>query len=582
MIKLAKYLKPYRVKAIIAPIFKLIEAIFELIVPIVMKMIIDKGITENLGIDYILKMGGILVLLSVVGLCSSLVCQTLASIVSQGYGTIVRNELFKHIQTFSHKEIDKFGSATLITRITNDVNQIQTGVAMLIRLVVRAPFLVIGATIMACTIHLKISLIFVCTALLLSIVIYFIMSRSVPYFKNVQNQLDVATTITSENLSGTRVIRAFSRQNTEEKRFNEACTSLNKASVNVGKISALLNPITYMIVNIAIVFILWFGGNEVVFNTTLTKGDIVALVNYMTQILLALLVLANLVVIFTKASASGYRINEIFDTKPSLSMGKDDIKENNEAVITFKNVSFSYNDNKLLDNKLALENINFEIYKGQTIGIIGATGSGKSTLVQLLSHLYDVTKGEILLYGKNIKEINNDELRNYIGIVPQKTVLFQGTIEENLRWRKEDATDEELWQALEIAQAKEFVQKYEKGLKEEVVAGGKNFSGGQKQRLTIARALVGNPHILIMDDSASALDFVTDAALRKAIKNDLSDMIVIIVSQRTSSIKNCDLILCLDDGKLVGKGTHQELLQSSEIYHKIYQSQFKEEGVNNE
>ncbi len=578
MFKLAKYLKPYRTKAIIGPIFKLIEAIFELIVPIVMKMIIDEGIDGGKGQGYILKMGGVLVLLSVVGLCSSLVCQTLASIVSQGYGTIVRNELFKHIESFTHREMDQFGSATLITRITNDVNQLQVAVAMLIRLVVRAPFLVIGATIMAATIHLKLSIIFLLTAIVLSIVIYFIMSRSVPYYKKVQQELDTATTITRENLTGTRVIRAFSRQNKEESRFNEACSSLNKASIQVGKISSLLNPFTYMIVNIGILCLLWFGGNQVANNQGLTKGDIVALVNYMSQILLALLVLANLVVIFTKASASAHRVNEIFDTVPSLIDGTEkELKENHQPIIEFKNVSFSYNKTKLV-----LEHINFKIERGQTIGIIGATGSGKSTLVELLSRFYDVSEGEILIYGKNVKEIQNEYLRQIIGIVPQKAVLFHGTIEENLRWRKIDATKEELWQALKIAQAEEFVRKNPLGLQEEIVAGGKNLSGGQKQRLTIARALVGNPKILILDDSSSALDFATDASLRKALKDSLRNITVIMVSQRATTLKNCDFIVCLDDGKVAGLGTHEELLKTSKVYQQIYQSQFKEEGQHHE
>lgn len=575
MLKLVHYLKNFRKQVILGPIFKLTEAVFELIVPLVMAQIIDKGIYGQ-NRSYIFKMGGVLLLLAVVGLCCALTCQYFAAKASQGVGTEIRHDLFKHINELSYTEIDTVGTPGLINRLTNDVNQLQLSVAMLIRLVVRAPFLVIGATVMASMLDLKLSLLFVAAAVFIAVSIYFVMSRSIPFYQKIQKQLDKVSLITRENLSGVRVIRAFSGQKKETERFNNAAQSISKTAITAGKISALLNPLTTVIVNVAIILILYFGGVHVN-SGTLTQGEITALVNYMTMILLALIVISNLVVIFTKAAASAKRVNEIFEIEPSVT---DEVSEEQPVCekddppkISFENVSFSYASSK----EYALNNINLEIYSGETIGIIGGTGSGKSTLVNLISRFYDASNGRILIDGVEIKRYPIKQLRKKIGIVPQKAVLFSGTLRDNMKWRDENATDIEIAHALKTAQAEEFVNKLSDGYDTVIHQGGQNLSGGQKQRLTIAKALVGEPEILILDDSASALDFATDAALRQALYREKNGMTVILVSQRTSTVKNADKIIVMDDGEIAGVGTHDELYENCSVYREICESQQSEE-----
>lgn len=570
MIKLFKtFLKDYKLQLIIGPLCKLLEAVFELIVPLVMAKIIDTGV-KNGDTDYIIRMGIVMVLLGVVGLCSALVCQYSASIASQGAGTKMRSALFAHINSLSHAELDKFGTPSLITRMTNDINQVQQAVAMLIRLVIRAPFLVIGAMVMAMLIDFKLSIIFIGAAVLIGVTLYLIMSRSIPFFTKIQKQLDKISLISRENLTGNRVIRAFSKQKSEQSRFDESTQQLAKTSVTVGRLSVLLNPLTYVIANLAIVLIVWFGAKGVNTGKLLT-GDIIALVNYMTQILLAMVVVANLVVLFTKASASAERINEVLDTVPTVQEKTDkniEIKaDNSTPIIEFKNVSFSYGGG---DDEL--ENLSFKIMSGQTVGIIGTTGSGKSTLINLIPRFYKTKSGEVLVDGVNVSDYSFSQLRSQIGIVPQNAVLFSGDVRSNLRWGNETATDEQMWKALEIAQAADFL-KQKNGLDTKVSQGGKNFSGGQRQRLTIARAVVRQPRILILDDSFSALDYATDAKLRNAIKQNSGDMTVIIVSQRCSTIMDSDLILFLDDGRLSGAGTHDKLLQTCPQYAEICKTQ---------
>ncbi len=577
MFKLAKkYLGDFKKELIVGPAAKLTEAIFELIVPLIMADIIDVGINGGAGKPYIYRMGGIMILMGALGLCCALVCQYLASRASQGVGTVVRNDLFRHISSLSHAELDRFGTPSLITRVTNDVNQVQSAVAMLIRLVVRAPFLVIGAAVMAMTIDLKLSLVFLAVMPLVAAVLYFIMFRSVPLYRVIQKKLDKISLITRESLSGARVIRAFSGEAAEEKRFREANDDFADTSMRVGRLSALLNPLTYAIMNLAIAAIVWFGGFRVD-SGALTQGQVIAFVNYMTQISLALVVVANLVVLFTKAAASSARINEVFETEPSIKDGSGAAVSAKAPVIEFKDVSFSYSEGG--DN--ALENITFSVRKGETVGIIGGTGSGKSTLVSLIPRFYDAEKGSVLINGADVKSYGLKELRQKIGFVPQKAMLFSGTIAENLRWGNENASGEQLQKAAETAQAKEFIDKMPDGFNTHINQGGRNLSGGQKQRLTIARALTGSPEILILDDSASALDFATDAALRKAIAKDTQNMTVLIVSQRATSIRHADKIIVLDDGEAAGIGTHAELLESCPVYREIVMSQESKGGESN-
>ena len=571
MLKLARYLKYYKLQVTIGPVFKLLEAVFELIVPLIMANIIDIGV-KNGDTNYIAKQGVLLVILGVTGLLSALICQYSASFASQGVGTILRRDLFHHINTLSHKEIDKIGTPSLITRMTSDINQIQLAVAMLIRLVIRAPFLVVGAMIMASTVSLKLSVIFFGAAVLIGLTLYIIMSKSVPFFKTIQKRLDRISLISRENLRGNRVIRAFARQDEEEERFSKAAQELTDASISAGRISVLLSPLTCIITNIAIALIIWFGGMNVNIGE-LSQGDIIALVNYMTQIMLAMVVVADLVVIFTRASASAQRINEILETKTSVTEEKAEKNPTaeNDNAIEFRNVSFSYGEGE------ALKNVTFSIKKGETLGIIGGTGSGKSTFVNLIPRFYDATKGQVLVNGIDVKKYGIETLREKIGVVAQKTVLFKGSLRKNMQWGKEKATDEEIIKALKIAQSWDFVSKLPGKLDFDVAQGGKNFSGGQRQRLTIARALVKQPDILILDDSFSALDFATDANLRKELKEQTRGMTVVIVSQRASTIRNADKIVVLDEGECVGIGTHQELYKNCSEYREICLSQLSAE-----
>ena len=579
MLKLVRFLKNYKVNVILGPIFKLTEAIFELIVPLVMAQIIDVGINKKGGSSYIWQMGVILVILGVCGLGFALICQYMASVASQGFGTEIRRELFSHINSLSHKEVDEFGTPSLITRLTSDINQLQVAVAMLIRLVVRAPFLVIGSTVMAFTIYFKAALIFVAVIPLVAVVMWLVTTKTVPFFKSIQKKLDKTSLITRENLEGARAVRAFSKQEYEQERFTENAEDIEKAAVRAGKISALLSPVNSIILNLAIVAIIGFGGYAVNIGD-LTQGQVIALVNYMNQILLALVVVANLVVIFTKSAACAARVNEVLETEPSI---KDGTKDGSEAdgtqpAVKFDNVSFSYHDN----SEYALKDISFTAEKGQTIGIIGGTGSGKSTLINLIPRFYDATEGTVSVNGIDVREYQLDKLRSGIAVVPQKAVLFSGTIRENMKWGGDDITDEQIWRALKISQAYEFVEKLENGLDYEILQGGKNLSGGQKQRLTIARAIAANPRILILDDSASALDYATDSKLRTAIKENCSDMTVFIISQRANTVKSADKIIVLDDGKVEGIGTHRELVQNCADYCQICLTQFSPEELEKE
>lgn len=578
MFKLRRFLKDYKKECIIGPLCKLFEAILELLVPIVMASIIDDGVRMG-DTAYVFKMGVLMVLLAVVGFGSALVCQYLASRASQGVGTKIRRELFAHINSLSHAELDKLGTPSLITRITNDTNQVQQSVAMGIRLLTRAPFIVIGAIIMSMTINLKMSVIFIIATVLIGITLYIVMSKSIPIFSAIQKKIDKIGLISRENLSGNRVIRAFSKQENEKERIDNATEDLAKTSIRVSRLSALLSPVTYAVTDLAIIAIIWFGAVNVNngFDGMLS-GDIIALVNYMTQILLAMIVVANLVVLITKASASAARINEVFETKPSVvEKNHDNIKINTTAStpkIEFDRVFFTYGDG---DDELT--DINFKIMRGQTVGIIGGTGCGKSTLANLIPRFYDVKSGSVSVDGVDVREYPFLQLRQQIGIVPQQSILFSGTIRDNMRWQNKNATDDDIIKALKIAQAYDFVSKLPDGLDSHVEQGGKNFSGGQRQRLCIARAITGQPKILILDDSFSALDFATDSALRKALAENTSDMTVIIVTQRCSTIMHADLIIVLDDGALAGSGTHEELFENCETYREICLSQLKETEV---
>lgn len=570
MLKLIYFMKDYKKEAILGPIFKLIEAILELFIPIVMAKIIDIGV-KNKDINYVFKMGGILILLGAVGLGFALICQYYASIASQGAGTSIRSKLYRHINNLSYSEIDEIGTPTLITRLINDITQIQTGIAMLIRLGTRSPFIIIGSTIMAISINLKLSLIFLITTPLIALVIYLVMSKSLPLYKVIQAKLDNLSLITRENLEGARVIKAFSKEDSEKERFKAATIGLSDTSINVGKISALLNPITYIIMNIAVIAILWYGGIKVNIGS-LTQGEVIAFINYITQILLSLIVFSQLIVTLTKGATSANRVLEILNINPSITDNKTNYKDSSKKdkpLIEFRNVSFSYKDS----NEYSLKDINLIINKNETIGIIGGTGSGKSTLINLIPRFYDATNGQVLVKGIDTKNYTLKELRNLIGIVPQRAVLFKGNILDNLKWGKENATIDEINEALEISQAKSFVESLPQNINSEVMQGGKNFSGGQKQRLTIARALISKPEILILDDSSSALDFATDAALRGALKEKTSETTVLIVSQRASSIKNADKIIVLDNGEIAGTGTHDYLLENCEVYNEICSSQ---------
>ena len=574
MKSLLRYLGSYKKESILAPLFKLLEALFELFVPLVMARIIDIGI-KNSDIGYILKMGGLLILLGIIGLVCSLTAQYFAAKAAVGFGTALRHDLFQHIQSLSYSEVDTVGTSTLITRMTSDINQVQAGVNLFLRLFMRSPFIVFGAMIMAFTIDWKAAMIFVITIPALSVVVFGIMLVSIPMYRKVQSRLDRVTQLTRENLVGARVIRAFNRQKDERENFTEANELLMKVQVFVGKITALLNPVTYIIINVAIVVLLWVGANQVN-NGIILQGAVVALVNYMSQILVELVKLANLIINITKSLACANRIQNVMELKPSLTeYSTTEVKEtNSENYIEFDHVTFAYQNAK----EPSLSDISFKVKKGQTIGIIGGTGSGKSSLINLIPRFYDATKGKITVDGTDIKRYPLNQIRTMVGIVPQKAVLFKGTIAENMRWGKKDATEAEMMEALKTAQAAEVVEGKEGGLNADILQGGKNLSGGQRQRLTIARALVKKPEILILDDSASALDYATDAKLRKAIKKMDRNMTVFIVSQRSTTIQYADQIIVLDDGKMVGIGKHEELLRSCEVYQEIYYSQFPKEG----
>lgn len=573
MLKFARFLKQFKREVLIGPVFKLTEAVFELIVPLVMAQIIDVGIANG-DRGYVLRMGGVMVLLGLVGLGCALICQYCAARASQGFGTVLRSEMFRHINTLSHGEIDQIGTPSLITRITNDVNQLQLAVAMLIRLVVRAPFLVIGATVMALLLDWKLACIFFVAAPLMALVLYLVMSRSIPFYRIIQKKLDRISLITRENLSGVRVIRAFSRQEKEKERFAQASEDQMSTSIAVGRISALLNPLTSAIINLAIAAVIWFGGFRVDAGG-MTQGEVIAFVNYLNQILLAMIVVANLVVIFTKAAASATRVDEVLELHPSIvnRVSRPAQEVEGSPEIAFDAVSFAYPD----AGAYSLSDISFTVARGQTLGIIGGTGCGKSTLVNLIPRFYEVSQGSLKVDGVDVRDYPMEQLRGKVGIVPQRAVLFSGTLRQNMQWRKQDATDEEIWQALETAQAASFVRKMPDGLDSVILQGGKNLSGGQKQRLTIARALVGEPEILILDDSASALDFATDAALRQAIAKFSAGrgnrMTTIIVSQRANTVRYADQIVVLDDGRATGIGTHEQLLESCQTYREIYWSQ---------
>lgn len=598
MKKLLIYLKDYKKETVLAPLFKMLEASFELLVPLVVAAMIDVGIA-NQDKPYIVKMSLVMVALGVIGLVCSITAQYFSARAAVGFATKLRHSLFAHVQSLSFSEVDAIGTSTLITRMTSDINQVQSGVNLVLRLFLRSPFIVFGAMVMAFTIDVKAALIFVVTIPLLSIVVFGIMLISIPLYKKVQERLDKVLGITRENLAGVRVIRAFHREEEEEKRFEEGNHELTHMQNFVGRITAFMNPVTYIIINGALMVLLYTGAVRVDAGI-LTQGQVVALVNYMSQILVELVKLANLIITVTKAVACGNRIQGIFEIENSQQtevreaqqVGEQEVQQTDEQevqqaggqeagsgapVVEFKNVSLTYQN----AGDKSLSGISFTAEKGETIGIIGGTGSGKTSLVHLIPRFYDATEGQVLIDGKDVKSYPIPELRKKVGIVLQKAVLFGGTIRENLLWGKEDATEEELQEALAIAQASEVVAGKEDGLDAAVAQGGKNFSGGQKQRLTIARALVRKPEILILDDSASALDYATDARLRRAIREMEDSPVVFVVSQRTSSIRYADKIIVLEDGEAVGMGTHEELLENCQVYREIYESQYQEGGAGN-
>lgn len=577
MKRLMMYLKDYKKESILAPLFKLLEAFFELLVPLVMANIIDYGIS-NRNMGYIGKMGLLLLLLGVVGLASSITAQFFAAKAAVGFSTKLRQALFDHIEDLSFTDIDKAGTSTMITRMTSDVNQVQSGINMTLRLFLRSPIIVFGAMIMAFTIDVKCALIFVVAIPLLSVVVFGIILSTIPMYKKVQSKLDQVLGITRENLTGVRVIRAFHQEAKEADRFRENNEALSAMQIFVGKISACMNPVTYIIVNGAIIALIYTGAVQVNIGN-LSQGEVVAIINYMNQILVELVKLANLIVTMTKALACADRVASVFDIGADAAyVGAQDQKladkvDKKAPFLDFKHVSLTYQG----AGAPTLQDMNFTVNRGDTVGIIGGTGSGKTSLVNLIPGFYPVTEGEILLEGRDIRTMSDEELRGRIGVVPQKAVLFKGTIRSNLQWGKPDATEEEMWKALELAQASEVVDGKPGKLDATVAQNGKNFSGGQRQRLTIARALVRNPEILILDDSASALDYATDAKLRAAIRTLEDKTTTFIVSQRASTIRHADKIIVLDDGEIAGMGTHDELLKDCTVYQEIYYSQYPEQ-----
>lgn len=570
MKKLLRFLKSYRKESVLAPLFKLLEASFELFVPLVMAAIIDVGIAGR-DSGYIVKMGGVLVLLALVGLTASLTAQYFAAKAAVGFSAKLKQELFAHIQKLSFGDMDEVGSATMITRMTSDVNQVQAGVNLVLRLFLRSPIIVFGAMIMAFTIDVKAALIFVVAIPLLSVVVFGVMLLSIPLYKRVQAALDCLLGRTRENLTGARVLRAFNKQGEEQACFKEENQQLNKIQMAVGRIAALMNPITYIIINGSVIFLLWIGAIHVD-GGRITQGEVVALVNYMSQILIELVKLANLIVNVNKAVACGNRIQEVFERTSALVEAGYTAEAATQAdwIVEFDDVSLAYPN----ASEDSLSHIDLKVKRGETIGVIGGTGSGKTSLVHLLPRFYDITGGTLLIDGLSVQEWKLKKLREKVGIVLQKSVLFKGTIRSNLLWGKKDATEEEMWAALRIAQAEDIVKGKARGLDEPVEQDGRNFSGGQKQRLAIARALVRRPEILILDDSASALDYATDARLREAIRKELTGMTLFIVSQRAASVRNADTILVLEDGLVDGMGTHEQLMDSCEVYREIYESQY--------
>lgn len=596
MKRLFSYMKDYKLESILGPLFKMLEASFELFVPLVVARMVDVGIRGR-DSGYILKMGGVLVLLALIGLACSLTAQYFAAKAATGAATSLRNDLFSHIGRLSYTEIDTVGTSTLITRMTSDINQVQSGINMTLRLLLRSPFVVFGAMVMAFTVDVRSAFVFVVTIPVLCVVVFGIMAVSMPLYKSVQRQLDKVLLTTRENLLGVRVIRAFNRQKSETEKFDRENGNLVRMQVFVGKISALLNPVTYVIINIAVVAVIWLGAEQAD-SGIITQGKVIALVNYMSQILVELIKMANLIIIISKAVACMNRVDSIFKVESSIedkgrhgsrkpgsqnsgsqNSGSQNPGPQNPALripkVEFKDMEFVYAGAK----EPALKDISFCAMAGQTIGVIGGTGSGKSTLVNLIPRFYDAASGQVLVDGTDVKEYSLDELRDKTGVVPQKSVLFKGTLRDNMRWGKQDASDEEIYRALDTAQAREFVDSKGEGLDLYIDQGGHNLSGGQRQRLTIARALVRRPEILIMDDSASALDFATDARLRKAIRENTGDMTVFIVSQRATTIKSADTILVLDEGRLAGMGTHKELLKDCQVYREICLSQLSKEEV---
>lgn len=571
MIQLLRYAKDYRKQIILGPVFKFLEAVSELILPLLMASLIDNGLKMN-DRGVIIQMGIWMVVMSVVGLICAIICQYYASIASQGFGTELRNQLIKKINSFSHSELNHFGTDTLITRMTNDINQLQLALAMVIRLLIRAPFLSIGSVVMAFVIDWEIGLFFLAILPIFSIILYFIIKKTIPLYQKVQEKLDRLNETVSQNLSGVRVIRAFSRTKTEIDTFDEDTDELAKNYLRVSNISALLSPATTLIMNIGIICLLTVGGIKVNIGH-LQQGQVLALINYMNQMLLALIVVSNLVVIFTRAEASGNRVKEVLETDITLTDAEDALTPNfqSENIVQFEHVDFRYTEK----SGLSLQDITFALKRNTVLGIIGPTGSGKTTLTQLIPRFYDVSAGSVAFDDVDVRSWKLDPLRSQISQVPQTAVLFTGTIRENLQWGKEDATDEKCWEALRIAQAEDFVRQLPKGLETKVMENGKNFSGGQKQRLTIARALIAKPELLILDDSLSALDYQTDLNLRKALQTSL-DTTVIIISQRIRSIQEAHKILVMDQGKIVAQGKHEDLLKDSVEYREIVASQEEE------
>lgn len=573
MFKLIHFIKPYKKQFIFAPLCKLLEAILEVMIPTIMVFITDKGVKSG-DTWYILQIGGTMTFMATLGVIASFTCQYNAGTVSQGFGTLLRNALFEKIGTFSNNELDEFGTASLINRITNDVNQLQLAIAMFIRLAIRVPFLCIGGVIMAMFLDLKLSSIMILLLPLFIFILYLIMSRTIPLYKIVQSKLDKLSLVLRENLTGVRIIRAFARTGYEKSRFEDSNNDFANTAIKVGKISALMNPMTNIIMNFSVLAILWFGGKRVDVGG-MSPGKIIAFINYTTLVLSALIVVTNLVITFTKAAASAARVNQVLNTEVTIIDSTNPLNsiETHEdtPIIRFKNVSFAYKNSK----EYAIRDMSFDINTGETVGIIGGTGSGKTTIINLIPRFYDVTSGSILFNGIDVKDYSQNKLRNKIGLVPQKAVLFSGTIVENIKWGLADATEHQVQEAAKIAQASDFIDKLSKGYDTDISQGGMNFSGGQKQRLTIARALVRDPEVLILDDSSSALDYATDAALRKALRRNTRGMTLIMVTQRVSTIIDADKIIVLDEGELVGIGTHDELIDSCSVYKEICLSQLE-------